>query len=121
MTFCVWKVKMDGTDKAGYDALKELFPRFTNSQVDPAWLAEELLSKDIIGMNIVQYANNQYHEKADRLRKVLFSVMGSGRRGVFQDLVKILSKTEHSWLGEELIGELIRIGSQLVVNPGSGV
>ena len=98
---------MDGTDKAGYDALKQLLPRFTSSQVDPAWLAEELLSKDIIGRNIVQYANNLHHEEADRLRKVLFSVMGSGRKGVFQDLVGILSKKgETSWLGDELKGRL---------------
>ena len=93
--------------RSGYDALKQLLPRFTSSQVDPAWLAEELLSKDIIGRNIVQYANNLHHEEADRLRKVLFSVMGSGRKGVFQDLVGILSKKgETSWLGDELKGRL---------------
>lgn len=107
MTFCVWTAKMDGTNRAAYDALKELFPRFTGSQVDPAWLADELLAKNIIGRNIVHYASNQYHETDDRLRKVLFSVMGSGKRGVFEDLVNILlKKDEHSWLGQELLGEL---------------
>lgn len=102
--------RMDRTDKAGHDALTKLFSRFTSSQVDPGWLADQLLTRYIIGADTQDYAGNPYHTKSERLRRVLREVMGNGREGVFQDLVDILLENEtYSWLGRELKGMLIEI------------
>ena len=105
--FPVASIDMNGTDGPGYDALSKLFPRFTESQVDPAWLAGELLSKQIVGLATVQYATNRLHEPSDRLRRVVLDVLGSGKRRVFSNLITILmKKPEYSWLADELSGRL---------------
>ncbi len=99
---------MDRTDRAGHDALTKLFSRFTRSQVDPGWLADQLLTQYIIGEDTQDYAANPYHSRAERLRRVLREVMGNGREGVFQDLAGILLESEtYSWLGRELKGRLM--------------
>ena len=96
---------MDGTDRAADQAITSLFARITSSQVDPEWLAGQLLAASIISRGAEEFASNQIHSRSQRLRSLIVDVKGNGRRGVFQDLVKILLANDtYSWLGEELIG-----------------
>ena len=96
---------MDQTDRAANEALTKLFPRVTSSNVDPGWLARELLAADVITASSEEFANNLHHGKAERLRRVLIDVRGNGREGTFQELVGILqSNKAYSWLGQELVG-----------------
>lgn len=79
--------------------------RFKKSNIDPAWLAEELLAARIIGNRDLRRASNPREEKVDRLGELLQTVMGNGAPDFLQTFVSIFLKEGHTeWLGKELKG-----------------
>ena len=90
-----------------YGVLGGKIGRIKRSNVDPAWLAGELLAAKIIGDTDVQRASNPREVKDDRLAELVQTVMRNGAPDVFQTFVSILLKADHvKWLGEELKGEV---------------
>ena len=90
-----------------YGVLRGKIRRIKRSNVDPAWLAGELLAAKIIGDTDVQRASNPREVKDDRLAELVQTVMRNGAPDVFQTVVNILLKADHvKWLGEELKGEV---------------
>ena len=80
--------------------------RIKRSNVDPAWLAGELLAAKIIGITDFQRATNAREIVDERLEELVGKVMRNGAPDVFQTFVSILLKEDHvKWLGEELKGE----------------
>ena len=76
------------------------------SNVDPTWLAAELLAAGIIGDIDFQRASNFRELPDERLGTLVQQVMRNGAPGVFLTFVSILLKQSHvKWLGEELKGE----------------
>ena len=92
-------------ERRAYGVLGGKVERIKCSNVDPAWLAEQLLSAKIIGKRDVEMANNADIPKPERRSELVEIVQGNGRRGVFQKFVNILLCEPHlEWLGEELKG-----------------
>ena len=86
--------------------LQEKIGRIKRSNVDPTWLAGELLAVKIIGNADFQRASNSREEEDERLGKLVEKVMRNGAPDVFQTFISILLKLDHvKWLGEELKGE----------------
>ena len=87
--------------------LREKIGRIKGSNVDPAWLAGELLAATIIGDADFQRASNSREGvDAERLGKLVVKIMQNGAADVFQTFVSILLKEDPvKWLGEELKGE----------------
>ena len=89
--------------------LIEKIGRIRGSNVDPAWLAGELLAAKIIGTSDRMRATNVWAIAGDRLGELVGVVMRNGARDVFQAFVSILLKEDNvKWLGEELKGALSR-------------
>ena len=81
--------------------------RIKSSNVNPGWLAEQLLEVDIVGPEDVEEAKNIRVLKPDRRSDLVETVMGNGGEGVFQKFVDILlNKPNLKWLGQELKGQL---------------
>ena len=94
-------------EERAYGVLRGKIGRIIGSNVDPAWLAGELLAAQIIGDADFQRASNSREEEDERLRKLVFNkVTRNGAADVFQTFVSILLKKDSvKWLGEELKGE----------------
>ena len=96
---------MDFTDKAAHTALTKILPEFTNSNISPENLADNLQARGIIGKAACEAARNKLKLASDRRRDLLNDVMGCGKNGAFQDLVDILLEMcESEWFGKKLIG-----------------
>ena len=94
-------------EERAYGVLRGKIGRIKGSNVDPAWLAGELLAAKIIGDAEFQRASNSREEEDERLGKLVGKVMRNGAPDVFQNFVSILLKLDHvKWLGEELKGEV---------------
>ena len=94
-------------EERAYGVLRGKIGRIKGSNVDPAWLAGELLAAKIIGDAEFQRASNSREEEDERLGKLVGKVMRNGAPDVFQTFVSILLKLDHvKWLGEELKGEV---------------
>ena len=93
-------------EEPAYGVLRGKIGRIKRSNVDPNWLAGELLMAEIIKHRDLERACN-YQEVADnRLAELVIKIMGNGAPDVFQTFVSILLKQDHvKWLGEELKGE----------------
>ena len=79
--------------------------RIKSSNVDPVWLAQKLLTANIIGEYDLEKAKDVGIPKPERRAELVEIVQGNGRRGVFQTFVNIfLSEPHLKWLGEELQG-----------------
>ena len=88
-----------------YGVLRGKMGKIKRSNVDPAWLAGELLAADIIGNTDFQRASNSQVVADERRAELVLKVMGNGAPDVFQTLVSILLKENPvKWLGEELKG-----------------
>ena len=92
-------------EERAYGVLRGKMGKIKRSNVDPAWLAGELLAADIIGNTDFQRASNSQVVADERRAELVLKVMGNGAPDVFQTLVSILLKENHvKWLGEELKG-----------------
>ena len=92
-------------EKPAHDVLGGKIWRITMSNVDPVWLAGELLATKIIGPADLRRASNPREGAPDRLGELVQKVMGNGRPDVFQTFVSVLFKEDYvKWLGEELKG-----------------
>ena len=92
-------------EERAFGVLRGKIGRIKGSNVDPAWLAGELLAANIIGNADFQRASNSREEEDERLGKLVGKVMRNGAPDVFQTFVSILLKENHvKWLGEELKG-----------------
>ena len=88
-----------------YGVLRGKIGKIKRSNVDPAWLAGELLAADIIGEADFRRASNSREEEDERLGKLVGKVMRNGAPDVFQTFISILLKEKPvKWLGEELKG-----------------
>ena len=93
-------------EKRAHYVLGGKFGRIRESNVDPAWLAGELLAAKIIGNTELQRASNTREVADERLGELVQKVMRNGAPNVFQTFVSILLKEDHvKWLGEELKGK----------------
>ena len=94
-------------EKRAYGVLGGKVERIKASNVDPAWLAEKLVSAKIVGKIEEERAKKADVPEAQRRGKLVEMVQGNGRRGVFQTFVNILLDEPHlEWLGEELKGKV---------------
>ena len=94
-------------EERAYGVLRGKIGRIKGSNVDPAWLAGELLAAKIIGNTDFQRASNPREVADERLGELVEKVMRNGAPDVFQNFVSILLKLDHvKWLGEELKGEV---------------
>ena len=92
-------------EKRAHGVLGGKIGRIRESNVDPAWLAGELLAAKIIGDADFRRASNS-REEDERLGKLVQKVLRNGAPDVFQTFVSILLKEDHvKWLGEELKGK----------------
>ena len=92
-------------ERRAYGVLGGKVERIKCSNVDPAWLAEQLLSAKIIGKRDVEMAKNADIPKPERRSELVEIVQGNGRRGVFETFANIFLCEPHlEWLGEELKG-----------------
>ena len=92
-------------EERAYGVLRGKMGKIKRSNVDPAWLAGELLAANIIGNTDYQRASNSQVVADERRADLVLEVMGNGAPDVFQTLVSILLKENHvKWLGEELKG-----------------
>lgn len=90
-------------EEPGKGVIDRMAPRIRASNVEPAWLAAELLAESIIGTDVVMMAGNPHAIAPERLGRLLLAVTGNGEPGVFQKFVEIFLSTRHlSWLGKEL-------------------
>ena len=95
-------------EERAYGVLRGKIGRIKRSNVDPAWLAGELLAAKIIGDEEFQRASNSREEEDERLGKLVGKAMRNGAPDVFQTFVSILLKKDNvKWLGEELKGEVV--------------
>ena len=102
-------------EKRAQGVLRRKIGRITESNVDPAWLAVNLLAAGIIGDNDVEKASNDSKLSTKRLSELVRTVMSNGAPGVFQTFVQtLLRKTEVNWLGKELKGNVPYICQILV-------
>ena len=93
-------------EERAYGVFQRKFGLITRSNVDPAWLAGELLAAGIIANVDFQRASNPHEVKDDRLAGLVQTVMRNGAPDVFQTFVSILLKENSvKWLGEKLKGE----------------
>ena len=94
-----------------YGVLRRKLARIKRSNVDPAWLAGELMAATIIGSTELQKAKNPREVKDERLGELVENVMRNGAPDVFQTFVGILLKEDQiKWLGEELKGMTLPLG-----------
>ena len=92
--------------------------KIKSSNVNPGWLAEQLLAVDIVGPEDVEEAKNISVPKPDRRRDLVETVMGNGGEGVFQKFVDILlNKPNLKWLGKELKGQQLTITQAIRIFP----
>ena len=92
-------------EERAYGVLRGKMGKIKRSNVDPAWLAGELLAANIIGNTDFQGASNSQVVADERRAELVLKVMGNGATDVFQTFVSILLKESHvKWLGEELKG-----------------
>ena len=92
-------------EEPAHGVLRGKIGKIKRSNLDPAWLAGELLAAKIIGNTDFQKASNPREEAADRLGELIEKVMGNGAPNVFQTFVGTLLREDHvKWLGEELNG-----------------
>ena len=92
-------------EERAYGVLGGKLGRIKRSNVDPAWLAGELLAAKIIGRTDFQRASNPREIADERLAELVEKVMRNGAPDVFQTFVSILFQEDHvKWLGEELKG-----------------
>lgn len=92
-------------EKKAKDVLERKMGRIKASNVDPAWLAVELLRTHIIGQEDVKKASSEKEQASKRLEDLIFTVVGNGAPDVFQTFVDILLSENHvKWLGKELKG-----------------
>ena len=90
-----------------YGVLGGKIGRIKGSNMDPAWLAGELLVAKIIGTTDFKRASNPREVADERLGELVEKVMRNGAPGVFQTFVSILLKLDDvKWLGEELKGDV---------------
>ena len=102
-SFDYWAVM----ESLAYGVLRGKTARIKLSNVDPVWLAGELLAADIIGEEEEQNARNTNVPKPERRGELVELVMGNGEGGVFQTFVNILLTKRHlKWLGKEIKGIL---------------
>ena len=95
-------------ESRAYGVLGGKLERIKISNVDPTWLAAELLAAGIIGEEDEIASRNSNISKADRRGELVELVMGNGGQGVFQTFVAILLSKRHlQWLGNELKGNSI--------------
>ena len=95
-------------EEPAYGVLRGKLGRIKRSNVDPAWLAGELLAAKIIGTTDVQRATNAREIADERLGELVGVVMRNGTPDVFQAFVSILLKEDNvKWLGEELKGRAL--------------
>ena len=79
--------------------------RIKGSNVDPAWLAGQLLAAHVIGEEDATRATREGASASSRLEELVVMVTRNGRDGVFRKFVDILlSKPHIAWLGEEIKG-----------------
>ena len=94
-------------EKQAHGVLGGKIGRIRESNVDPAWLAGELLAAKIIGDADFRRASNTSREEDERLGKLVQKVMQNGAPDVFQTFVSILLKEDPvKWLGKELKGKV---------------
>ena len=92
-------------ESRAYGVLRGKTARIKSSNVDPVWLAGELLAADIIGEEEEKDARNTNVPKPERRVELVELVMGNGEGGVFQTFVNILLRKRHlKWLGKEIKG-----------------
>ena len=91
-----------------HGVLRGKIGRIKASNVDPVWLAGELVAADIIGEEEEQDARNTNVPKPERRGDLVDLIMGNGEEGVFQTFVNILLRKRHlKWLGKEIKGTYI--------------
>ena len=79
--------------------------RIKGSNVDPAWLAGQLLAAHVIGEEDAARATRRGASASSRLGELVVVVTRNGRDGVFRTFVDILLGKPHiEWLGEEIKG-----------------
>ena len=92
-------------EERAYGVLGGKIGRIKRSNVDPAWLSEQLLSAKIIGKSDVERMKDPALSKPERRGELVEMVQGNGRPGVFQTFVNIfLSEPHLEWLGKDLKG-----------------
>ena len=92
-------------EERAYGVLGGKIGRIKRSNVDPAWLSEQLFSAKIIGKSDMERAKDVAIPKPERRGELVEIVLGNGRPDVFQTFVNIfLSEPHLEWLGEDLKG-----------------
>ena len=92
-------------DNPAHDVLERKLATIKESNVDPAWLAGELLSAGIVGPEDEERARMEGRLVADRRAALVLSVLRNGERGAFQTFVETLFKRRHlESLARELKG-----------------
>ena len=93
-------------ENRGHGVLGGKIERIKNWDVDPAWLAEQLLAVDIVGPEDVEEAKTSSVSIPERRAQIVEAVRGNGGEGVFQTFVGVLlSQDRLQPLGQDLKGE----------------
>ena len=99
------KSKFVCMESRAYGVLGGKMGRIKGSNVDPAWLAGQLLAAHVIGEEDATRATREGASASSRLEELVVMVTRNGRDGVFRKFVDILlSKPHIEWLGEEIKG-----------------
>ena len=99
-------------DNPAQDVLERKLATIKESNVDPAWLAGELLSAGIVGPEDEERARMEGRLVAERRAALVLSVLRNGEPGAFQTFVQTLFKRRHlESLARELKGTVTRAAS----------
>ena len=99
-------------EKRAHGVLGGKIGRIKCSNIDPGWLAEQLVTKRIIGKRDEENAKRADIPEDQRRVRLVELVQGNGRTGVFRTFVNILLSEPHlDWLGEELRGKRLIVRS----------
>ena len=94
-------------EKTARDVLNAKLATIKETNVNPEWLAGELLSAQIIGPGDAKKAGLDDGKIDDAKRGALvYAVMGCGKPGAFEEFVDLFLNQEYlKWLGNELKGK----------------
>ena len=93
-------------ENRGHGVLGGKIEKIKNWDVDPVWLAEQLLAVDIVGPKDVEEAKPSSVSIPARRAQIVEAVRGNSREGVFQTFVGVLlSQDRLQPLGQDLKGE----------------
>ena len=82
-------------DTPARNVLEENFAKIKDHNLDPEWLAGELLSAGIIGCNDEENARIDGKLDSDKRAALVRATMGSGKEGAFYTFVETLRKQRH--------------------------